>query len=183
MAVTDWKYPGTAANVTESTNAPWANPNYAKADDTSYSYGYLKNAVTDTLRLTNYGFTSSDIPSGATINGVEIVSGISGEQNVGSCTDSIFYLRKSSGQTGNNIASAVTWPGTNGTVISERTYGGSTDMSGTSLTQSDIVASTFGLDLRVSCGSGGGYVDYIKIRVYYTEGGASVKPYYYYLNQ
>ena len=65
MAVTDYKYAGTAANVDRGSDA-WSNPDYAKADDTNYStvdYSY-KNTYSDWLLLTNFGFTSSDIPSG-----------------------------------------------------------------------------------------------------------------------
>jgi hypothetical protein len=183
MAVTDYKFAGTAANVAGA-NADWANPDYAKADDTSYANVALeKNTVSDLLRLTNFGFTSSDIPSGATINGIEfIISRYCSAANY--ANDSALYLYDD-GRVGNNLASATKWPST----IGDATYGGATNMCGTSLTQVDVVASTFGVELSVAEGDHGSgtipsYVDYIKIRVYYTAGGgATVKPHYYYLQQ
>jgi hypothetical protein len=187
MAVTDYKFPGTAANVDRGSKPPWINPNNAKADDTSYaectdgSGGSIKNTYSDWLLLTNFGFTSSDIPSGSTIDGIEFEIGRwASEQNL--INDSALYLYDD-GQVGNNLASATKWPTTMGTA----TYGGATNMCGTSLTQADIVATTFGVWLSIACGaseSAAGEVDYIKIRVYYTEGGGSpVKPHYYYLQQ
>ena len=183
MSVTDYKFPGTAANVDRDSKAAWQNPDYAKADDTSYAESpQAKNTYTDWLRLTNFGFTTSDIPSGSTINGIEfIISRYATALNL--INDSALYLYDD-GQVGNNLASATKWPSTS---PAEATYGGSTNMCGTTLTQTDIIASTFGVQLSIACGPSDstiGIVDYIKIRVYYTEGaGATVKPHYYYLQQ
>lgn len=81
MAVTDYKFAGTAANADRTScndSTGWVNPNNAKADDTNYANdGPAKNAFGRWLRLTNYGFSSSDIPDGATINGIEFVVGTS----------------------------------------------------------------------------------------------------------
>ena len=183
MAVTDYKFAGTAANVDRDSKAAWKNPDYAKADDTSYAESSTaKNTYTDWLRLTNFGFTASDIPSGSTINGIEfIISRYATEINL--INDSALYLYDD-GQVGNNLASATNWTTTS---PAEATYGGSTNMCGTTLTQADIIASTFGVQLSIACGPSDmpiGIVDYIKIRVYYTAGGgATVKPHYYYLQQ
>jgi hypothetical protein len=182
MAVTDYKFAGTAAAVDRDTKPMWSNPDNAKVDDTNYANCTVKNDYGDWLRLTNYGFTSSDIPSGATINGIEFV--VCHHATVADTySDSAIYLYDD-GQVGNNLASATYWPINTPT---EATYGGSTNMCGTSLTQADIVASSFGVQLSVLAANGGigdSYVDYIKIRVYYTEGGGStVKPHYYYLQQ
>lgn len=182
MAVTDYKFAGTAANVDRG-STDWANPSNAKADDTSYSGNTVgKNTYTDWLLLTNFGFSSSDIPSGATINGIEfIICRYSAKEN--ELIDNALYLYDD-GQVGDNLASATYWPINDPT---EATYGGSSSMCGTSLTQADIVASTFGVQLSVGCvieDICNAYVDYIKIRVYYTEGGsATVKPHHYYLQQ
>ena len=74
MAVTDYKFAGTAANVDRDSKVAWTNPDYAKADDTSYTTNAPgKNSYSDWLLLTNYGFSSSDIPSGSTINGIEFI--------------------------------------------------------------------------------------------------------------
>jgi hypothetical protein len=181
MAVTDYKFPGTAANVDRDSKSAWVNPDYAKADDTSYAKcSSMKDTYSDWLLLTNFGFTSSDIPSGATIDGIEFeIARYSYEVNM--TYDSALYYYDD-GQVGNNLASATKWPVSIGTA----TYGGATDKGGTSLTQADIVASTFGVMLSAAgeaSDNAGGGVDYVKIRVYYTAGGATVKPHYYYLQQ
>ena len=170
MSVTDWKYPGTAVSV----SSDWVDPNNAKEDDNLYSSHvfYGKNQSSGLLRLTNFGFTSSNLPSGCTINGIEFV--IAKYANANVITDSSVYLYDD-GRVGNNLASATAWPKSE----EAATYGGATNMCGTSLTQADIVVSTFGVELSVAIGATANmtaYVDYIKIRVYYTEGGAGSLP-------
>jgi hypothetical protein len=184
MAVTDYKFAGTAANVDRDGMYNWTSPNNAKAADTIDASCTFegKNAYGDWLRLTNFGFTSSDIPDGATINGIEFI--VCRHANVSNyINDSAIYLYDD-GAVGDNLASATYYPNNTRT---EATYGGSTNMCGTSLTQADIVATTFGIQLSAAIGDTSNwtaYVDYIKIRVYYTEGGgATVKPHYYYLQQ
>ena len=181
MPETAWKYPGTV--VDNGGNYAWVNPNNVKVDDETFATERItgKNTTGNILLLTNFGFSSSDIPAGSTINGIEfIISRKAGQP--GYLYDYSIYLRNSGGNTGSNMASAATYD----TTLTPITYGGATNMCGTSLTQSDIVASSFGIAFLIAIGSSTNYtayVDYIKIRVYYTEGGASVKPYYYYLNQ
>lgn len=171
MSVTSYKFAGTAATVADSdSTSDLTNPNYAKADDSNFcTFSGGKADVPYYLRLTNFGFSSSDIPSGATINGVElVVSRYSSNEN--GVADIKFYLLNGSGQTGNNFYSTTKWPTSEG----QATYGGATDMLGTSLTQSDIVATTFGVDFKLKLYMvATGYVNYIKIRVYYTEGGGA----------
>ena len=172
MAVTAYKYAGTAANVDRDSKVAWTNPDYAKADDTSYATNQTgKDTYGDWLLLTNFGFTSSDLPSGCTINGIQIIvcRHASASDFV---SDNALYLYDD-GAVGNNLASATKWPQTTPT---EATYGGATDMCGTSLTQADIVASTFGVRLSIRAVTSNevvGSVNYIKIRVDYTEGGGS----------
>lgn len=172
MAVTDYKYAGTTANVDRDSGPGWLNPDNAKADDTSYASCSLNKLYnSDWLLLTNFGFTSGDIPNGATIDGIEFVIGRK-SRSIDVSYDSALYLYDD-GQVGNNLASATKWP----TSISEATYGGAMDMCGTSLTQADIVATTFGVQLSAYGSSSESAVldvDFIKIRVYYTAGGASL---------
>ncbi len=169
MSVTEYKFAGTAANVDRDEKVQWSDPDFAKADDTSYATcAPHKDTYGDWLRLTNFGFTSGDIPDGATINGIEFV--INRYCNTAnSMSDSALYLYDD-GAVGSNLASATKWP----TTAEDATYGGATNMCGTTLAQTDIVASTFGVQLSVAKSNvGEGYVDYIKIRVYYTAGGGS----------
>ena len=179
MAVTDYKYAGTAANVNNGGYCVWGSPDYIKADDTAYSSTLISNTKnpTDYLTGTNFGFTSSYVPSGATINGIELV--ICRACAIANATyDYELYLLKDGTPHGSNLASATKWPTGS---PAEATYGGSSNLCGGTWTQADVLDADFGF--RLSCKSAIAanpgeytYVDYIKIRVYYTEGGAGSLP-------
>ena len=188
MAVTGWKYPGTAANVNNGVYYVWNSPDNIKADDsasaTCCTSGNADKNPSDYLTATNFGFTSTDIPSGATINGIEFVINRQGSE-ADSQYDYQLYMLKAGTQHGDNLASATKWP----TSFADATYGGATSLLGGTWAQTDIVGvTTFGFQLAIKNHIKSDMleftsVEYVKIRVYYTEGGASVKPYYYYLNQ
>jgi len=180
MAVTSYKFAGTAANVANGEYAAWQGYNDAKADDTAYAYlAPSEKYASDYLSLTNFGFTSSDIPSGATIDGIEfVVARAHNEAN--NVYDYALYLLKSGTQHGSNMASATKWP----TAIAEATYGGSTNLCGGTWTQSDIVGTNFGVQLSIKATtkpSTGKYslVDFIKVRVYYTAAGPVIPVFMY----
>ncbi len=175
MSVTSYKFPGTAENADRNGKAAWIIPDNAKTDNNvGAQLATSKNQYSDWLRLTNFGFTSADIPSGATITGIEVAIKryASSANQIG---DSALYLRNETAQQeGNNKASAAKYPIAWETVY----YGADGDMWGTGLTQPDILDSDFGIDLSCVQGSPGAnaLVDYIKIRVYYTEA-PSTAPY------
>lgn len=165
---TDYKFAGTAANVDRDSKVAWSNPDSAKADDSSNAVcDVAKNTYGDWLRLTNYGFTTGDIPSGSIINGIEVAIGHYGENST-NLRDSAIYLRKTSGQVGSNYASGTNW---NASPIQEITYGDSTNKWGTTWSVDDILNSDFGIDFSAANNNGtaarNAYVDYIKIRIYY----------------
>lgn len=168
MSVTGWKYPGTTANVAFS-GTDWSNHAYVKADDTNYASVIVDGKTgSNLLTCTNYGF-SSDILSGATINGIEAIickyasaSGKAGDGRFSITKDASIYV-------GNDLASVSNWPTGS---PSEITYGDATNLWGSTLTQSEIVATTFGVMLYINPVTFTAYVDYIKIRVYYTAGAA-----------
>lgn len=119
------------------------------------------------LSWTSFGFSSSDIPAGATIVGVEVqfarylqASGLS---------DSGIYLRKNDSNIGNNKASADLWE----TTLTTKTYGGSTDLWGATITRDDILNSTFGFQVTTTQATAEytAYVDGVKMKVYYTASG------------
>lgn len=186
MAVTDYRFAGTADNLDDGKNE-WNNPNNAKADDTSYADVLgAKNETSDYLLLTNFGFTSTHIPDGATIDGFEIVCSRYADV-ADQYYDSVFRLYYDSALIGDNIASATKWPITS---PADATYGGATNKCGTTLTQANVLSTGFGIALKIAKGSNSNYnaayVNYIKIRVYYTEsgGGGIVVPVflYHYMN-
>ena len=179
MAVTDYKYAGTAANVNNGGYYAWSNHDAIKADDTNYSsvvIGNTKNP-TDYLTGTNFGFTSSYVPSGATINGIELVI-CRGCAIANATYDYELYLLKDGTPHGSNLASATKWPTG---APAEATYGGSSNLCGGTWTQADVLDADFGF--RLSCKSAIAAnpgeissVDYFKIRVYYTAGAAGSLP-------
>lgn len=178
--VTSYKYPSTAANADRDGKEAWTNVNDAKTDNgASADSPKIKSTYSDWLRLTNFGFTSADIPTGSTINGIEMVieKKTKSDPIISYIEDSALYLRDSGGQVGDNTADlGVKWS----TSWDTTTYGGASDMWGTTLSQADIIDSTFGCDLSMLSTSGiitkDGEVDYVKIRVYYTPppGGSQV---------
>jgi len=83
-----------------------------------------------------------------------------------SITDSALYLRKTSGQIGDNKASGGYWP----TSDAYATYGGAADTWNAGLVDTDIKSTDFGIDLSAYDGQETitAYVDHIQIRIYYT---------------
>ncbi len=168
MEVTGWKGAGTAVNAPRGDKTDWFDMNNAKVDDNDYAFNVPgKPDYGDWLRLTDFGFGEGDIPSGSTIDGIEVqykrVADFADFIN-----DSAMYLRKTSGQVGDNNASATKWATSKETA----TYGASDDKWGTTWAESDIVDnSDFGIDLSIynsddelRCG----WVYYCQIRIYYT---------------
>lgn len=173
MAVTDWKYAGTAANINDGGARVWSSPDGAKAagDSSSAIALFAKSEISQILRVTNFGFSFSDIPSGSTIDGIEVICN-RWPAWAGNIYDNILSCFLTSAEIGSNLASASTWSGG----PADYTYGDATNKWGWTPTQANILDSSFGLDLKVTNNNNAGgvnaYVDYLKIRVYYTAGGA-----------
>lgn len=167
---TDWKAPGTAANADRDGKLDWTDWDNVKTDDSDYAIDEpAKNDYGDWLRLTNFGFTTTDIPVGSTINGIEVQYK---KSNLGSSElylyDSVLKLRKTSGQVGDNKASGTRWATTKET----KTYGGAADTWNSELTAADLIDSGFGIDLSVNTTGDipdTAWVYFCQIRVYYTE--------------
>jgi len=164
MAVTDYKFPGTCATVDQG-GADWSNFNNAKASDNADASATVdKLSLSDWLRATNFDF--SEIPSGATIDGIEVKIEHQGDGTY--IKDYGLYLRKTSGQVGSNYASGTAWAASD----AEVTYGGATDKWGTTWADTDINNSNFGIDLAAvstdQVNAQAAFVDCISIRVYYT---------------
>jgi hypothetical protein len=171
MAVTDWIFPGTASYSNTEGASPWNNVDNIKADDTAFSVTSI--AVTNTnycefLQATNFNF-GSYVPSGATIDGIELM--ISRKASVANeINDSVLYAMGFPSVIVNH-ASATQW----GTSEGQITYGSSTDKwTSGSVTRDHIISSNFGFQLFVvgiKNGTSTASVQYMKARVYYTEGG------------
>lgn len=182
-AVTSFKTPSTtsdagAGSPTGSTEA-WTNPNNAQADDASAAIqdSDVSAQQGNYILCTNFGFTSSDVPNDATVNGIEVVFKRATETNSGNTTDNSVKIIKGGSVSGDEKKTGTAWL-KHATNYREDTYGSSTELWGLSWTPSDIQASNFGVALAsVSSGSINkqARLDVVKIRIYYTAAGAAVQ--------
>jgi len=178
MSVTAYKSSGTQVNVERGSFTPWFDPTDAAAsDDIRVSAPLEKDdGQSDWLRLTNFGFTSGDVPAGANIDGIEVsIERQSGEEL--DVSDEYIKLRDSAAtQQGDNKASATGWS----TDIDETiVYGGAADTWNAGLDQADIISSNFGIDIaaiNTDSIAREARVDHVKIRVYYTEATPTASP-------
>lgn len=165
---------GTFANDPGS-GVTWSTPSNAASSNNSYAlFAGAPNFTQTTvyLKATNYGFS---IPSGSTINGIEVIIERKAAINtlVSYVKDNTVKLYKAGTITGSDKADTSTkWP----TSDTDKTYGSSSDLWGDSWTDSDINNSGFGVGIKVTTTGGGGgkdpnvtaSIDWIRITVYYT---------------
>ena len=167
MATAGPSAPGTMADDSAVGAGVWATVDNAKVNDSSYSTNGSGAPATHYIKATAFGFS---IPSGATINGIEV--GITRKADNNSkfnyASDNIVKLVKGGSVVGTSKASAGTkWPTSDGTV----TYGATSDLWGTTWTDSEINASNFGVVLSANTVSATASVNYISATITYTEGG------------
>ncbi len=169
MNVTEWKSPGTL----NPTNY-FTYPENTKVIDGNPGYIILnKNTVASCFyQWTSCGFLSSDIPDGATIDGIEVQ--FARHASAGEGYDHTLSLVSGDVPVGSNYASATQWE----TSTTTKTYGGATDKWGTSLTRANILSTGFGIGIQPSNGGISDMqhinIDGWQIRVYYTDGGGGL---------
>ncbi len=162
------KIAGTAANVAGVGTADWTNPGNITAKDGSYAT-FDTAGPTDShyLQATNFGLS---VPTNATIVGIEAQYWRHQDGPTASIivVDNVVKIVKGGSITGTNLAGQANWSGNlvNGT----GTYGGTTELWGTTWAPADVNASTFGVALAVTTGgtSGIASVDSVSMTVYYT---------------
>lgn len=181
MATTSTNYAGTC--VDNGGGDGWTNPTNAQgAINATYADGLVVSITLNQggfgesgyLKCTNFGFSSSDVPAGATINGITVTVTMH-STNSTLAFDYHVYLVK-----GGTIMTSTTDKGTStapGTIDITRTYGGSADLWGNTLTQSDVIASTFGVAIDAghlaNIVSKHLFVDAVGITINYTAAAAS----------
>lgn len=170
MATTSYKVSGAQASVDRGTTPTWGSlTNLGSSNNAYATVSTSPGNNTDYLRLTSFGFTTSDIPANSRIDGIEVSIECKASA-FRTVYDETVKLRKTSGQVGDNKA-VTTWGSADSTVV----YGSSSDLWGTTWTADDIYSSDFGVDFAVNqdAGDSGGAVtsvDIIQIRVTYTPG-------------
>lgn len=155
-------YPDTGTN--SGTGTAWSDTGSIVSNNDDDAYVDLASGhVSQLLVATDFDFA---IPSGSTIQGIQVVIG---RMATGSTIrDSEVRLVKNGTTTGNNKAiTSEGWP-TNERTIS---YGGASDLWGTTWTAEDINANNFGVVLSVrntsSSNTRRALVDYIRITLTY----------------
>lgn len=104
---------------------------------------------------------------GATIDGIEISIERSTDGGGGVVVDAVVRLVKAGTVVGDNKASGLAWPTTDGTA----TYGGAADLWGTTWTAAEVKATNFGFVISVQENLGlttVARIDLITAKLYYT---------------
>ena len=176
MASTTATFPGSATVAPVTGTSQWVDTAYISANDLGAATVYNQDGdggcetsyYSEELRGYNFGFA---IPSGATIDGIEVVVSAYTDAACAVPIEHVVQLVKTSGsRVGSNKA-------TNSLTEYEvaYTFGGPTDLWGTTWTRAEINASTFGVALEyfLDANYATVYVNYVTIKVYYTEGSGS----------
>lgn len=150
-----------------STAAVWSNPSNATASDNSHAT-ITPNGTGNFQYLVAWGFGFS---VAGTING--LVAEVERKTDSGTVVDANVRLTKT-GASGTGVGTDKADTGTSyPTSDTYASYGGSSDLWGTTWTDSEINSADFGLLFRpiVNSGSPVVSVDHIRITVHYTEAG------------
>ncbi len=154
-----------ASNECSSGGNGWLNSANVLNDNTATSLVLMTAAkpISECLDVTTIEGT---IPSEAIINGIEV--NIRGRANfLNAVNDSTVVLLKGGVPVGNNYATGMTWTNS----VTTFTYGGTTDLWGTTWTPAEINAADFGLRFQagyVGSNNRQAQIQYIEINVCYT---------------
>lgn len=163
MADTGFLSPGTMAQGGSGPTS-WSNPSNAATSNNAYATFINVTGSSSTLTATNFG---SSVPSGATINGIEVT--IERKSSSGSAhKDFTVQLVKGGTASGTNKADTATFYGTSDATI---TYGGASDLWGNTLTVSDVNATNFGVVFQcnnTAAALNTCSVDAFSLKIYYT---------------
>lgn len=150
-----------------------ATSSACSSDDNRATVALLVNQSSKTLRATGFLFS---IPSTSTINGILVEVEKSALNAVSADVyDSIIRLTLGGATAGSNKADTGTsWPDTDAYI----SYGGATDLWGTTWTPTQISSSTFGVDVVAKIpvdeiDVNTARVDHIRITIYYSFAGVA----------
>lgn len=157
---------GTAADNGGGVDA-WTNITNAQgtADATYATCAMVIGDTSNFAKLTNYGFTSSDVPAGATINGIRVNITNHANNASGVTPTTVEIVKGGTVQTTQNKGTSVALPTTDTTT----TYGATNDLWGVTWAQTDITSSGFGMTVQyTSAGTRTVSLDCATIDVTYT---------------
>ena len=161
---------GVGVDVAGVGTIAWKNPGNIAASGVADVRLNNGHSISHYLQGTQYGFA---IPAGSTINGIAVIINRYASGTSPDITDYVVSLVRGGAIVGANRASPSVWP----TALATSTYGGDTDLWGTTWSVADINATDFGVVLSAQrVGTGGArtaYVDYMQITVNYTLPGTT----------
>jgi len=146
----------------------WVNMTTTRINTSDNSRATTTNTTFTPATLQNYAF---GIPSGATIDGIEVQCEFNSASAGGTATIQ-YSLSWDNGTTYTSTKSDTVTSVSDAT----KTYGGATDTWGRSWTSSEFADGTFLAKMEGKRETGGGVtcgVDWMAIKVYYTEGSQS----------
>jgi hypothetical protein len=178
MPTSSYKFAGTAASSAGGGAIDWHNDEFGtalssnrlSANDNNYAVS-LQSSGADSywLLATNYGDTTADVPSGATVDGFEFRH--QRFRNTGTVTivQTQVKLVKGGAVSGSDFGDSADWATSEETKV----YGGASQLGGLSWTDAEARASDSGVAVKVTWGTvrldtGGANVDSIERRVHYT---------------
>jgi hypothetical protein len=163
---TSVKY-GTGANSGASNT--WTNPTKTSANDSSYATSAISNSVNGAdsaiLNVTAFGFS---VPSTAIVRGISVDIKRHSSSSTNTLKDTTIQLLKAGTATGNNKATATSWP----TSDAVATYGTGSDLWGAAWTASDVNNANFGVKIIVhnnGSASTTASIDYVTVTVTYSN--------------
>lgn len=153
----------------------WSTPVKAESSDDNRTTVSLTETQSHYLKCTSIAGDGNP-PDGATIDGIEISIERSTDGGGGVVVDAVVRLVKAGTVVGDNKASGLAWPTTDGTA----TYGGAADLWGTTWTAAEVKATNFGVVLSAQENLGlttVARVDAILVTIYYTVvvGGSAIR--------
>ena len=154
----------------------WSTPTNIYTSNNAYADVILEGAenweYSHWLRATDFGFS---IPTGAIINGIKVEIEKKSDAPYDIHDESVKIVDEGY-EAGTEHKLLGDWTGTDTYYV----YGGSTDLWGTSWSDSEINAESFGLYISAYNNHGivikDAYIDHITIKIYYAEGGPSDGP-------
>lgn len=171
LADTQTKFVGTGA-LGASGTVTWNNIGNITADDASMASTSNKfknggDAATVLATMSGNVFT---IPAGATINGITVTVE-SDDNNSGPADDENILIIKGGSTTGTDQDKGVdNWPQS----LNTQSWGGTSELWGTTWTVSEINATNFGVSIRIEQVENAftqPTIDYVQISIDYTPGG------------
>lgn len=159
-----------------SGSSGWTNPTNIFSDNgsTAGTSSNLQNSNSSWLRGTGFGFA---IPAGATIDGIVMECGCFKDTDSGS---SVVVLHEALIVKAGTPTGVTRGPSASlGTTEQNVSLGGTTDLWGATLSDTDVNDSGFGVDVRFRETANfpeDALVDYVRLTVYYTEAADTTPP-------